>query len=108
MERRLQTRRSMSRLRVRRRADGVVELNRLRPRDAILHPACAVLLALFATWALMVGALTTAVIEWPDLPFGVAAVVPCLALGLWGARAARTAALAAAPLDDPKPPRRVA
>jgi hypothetical protein len=108
MERRLHSPAGMSRLRVRRRPDGVVELNRLRARDAILHPAYAVLLGLFATWVLMVGALTTAVIEWPDLPFGVAAVLPCLALGLWGARAARTARLAPAPVDDPKPPRRVA
>ena len=86
----------------------MVELARLRPRDALLHPAYPVLLALFATWILMVGALTTAVIEWPDLPFGVAAVLPCLALGLWAARLAHTAALARAPVDDPKPPRRVA
>lgn len=100
-------REGMSRLRIRRRPDGVVQLRRLRPRDVVLHPAYAVLLALFACWVAVVGALTAAVIEVPDLPVGLVAVVPCLALGLWGARVAHSVAVAPAPVDDP-PPRRVA
>ncbi len=101
----------MSRLKVRHRPDGVIELNRRRLWEVVVHPAFALLLALFATFVVVVGALTTAVIEFPDLPEAVALILPCLVLGLWGAQIARSVAVpATVPAnDDPPPsPRRVA
>ncbi len=73
-----------------------------------MHPAFALLLALFGAFLLLVGALTTAVIEFPGLPEGVALILPCLVLGLWGAQMARSAVPAHVPADDDPPPRRVA
>jgi hypothetical protein len=98
----------MSRLQINRRPDGVIELNRPRLRDLFLHPAQAVMLALFATWLVLVGTLTTAVIEFPQAPLGIALMLPCVALALWGAQVARSARLVTAPVDDDPPPRRVA
>lgn len=98
----------MSRLHVRRRPDGVIELNRPRLRDLFLQPAYAVILALFAAWLVLVGTLTTVVIEFPQVPLGIALMLPCLALALWGAQVARSRRLVTAPVDDDPPPRRVA
>ncbi|BDG03759.1 hypothetical protein [Anaeromyxobacter oryzae] len=98
----------MSRLKVRHRPDGVIQLNRRRVWEVVVHPAFAVLLALFASFVVVVGALTTAVIEFPDLPEGIALILPCLVLGLWGAQMARSAVAATVPVEDDPPPRSVA
>lgn len=99
----------MSRLHVKRRPDGVIELNRLRVRDLLVHPAHAVMLALFAVWLALVCTLAAVVVRFPAALPAIGLMLPGLVLGLWGAQVARSPRLAPAPVrrDDP-PPRNAA
>jgi hypothetical protein len=87
--------------RLRRRPDGVIEIRRPRVRDVVLAPDVGVVLILFFGCLLFLTALVAALVEFP-YTLWFAGV--CLALGLWGAREARSARLAEARVEPPSSP----
>ena len=96
----------MSRLIVRRRPDGLIQLRRRTAWHALADPAAAVLLGLLAGCAALLAFLATVAAKAPVVFLLTA---PCLALGLWGARWSRSDRPVAATVPpDPRPPRRVA
>ena len=76
---------------LRRRPDGVIEIRRHRVRDLVLAPDVGVVFVLFFGCLLFLTALVAALVEF-RYALWVAAF--CLALGLWGAREARSARVA--------------
>lgn len=97
-----------SRLVIRRRRDGLIQLRR-RPAWQVMstHETAAIFLLSAACLAVSVALVT--VLLHPPLLLGIVPLLPVAVVAVWAARATRAAALAGAPLDrPPTPPRSVA
>jgi hypothetical protein len=105
VEREVQSREGMSRLIVRRRPDGMIQLRRRRAWHVVADPALLVLLGLCAACVGVIAAVTAIGIEFPP---ALAMTLPLIALGLWAGRWARSEQLAPVPRKPPPPPRLVA
>lgn len=93
-----------SRLRIRRRRDGVIEVRRRRLRDDVFFSDAAVLLALLFGCSLFIVALTAVLVTSPVL---IAATAAFLLPGVCGSLLARSAArIGRSPSPAPIPPPR--
>lgn len=96
----------MSRLLVRRRKDGIVQLRRPSAWHLLADPVLLVVLGVCAACAAVMAAIALIGTAVP-ITFGL--TLPLVALGLWAGRSVRDAVLAPAPVPTkPRPPLRVA
>jgi hypothetical protein len=96
-----------SRLVIRRRRDGLIQLRRRRVWHALSTPETAAIFMLFSACLAISIALITVLLE-PPLVLGALPLVPVAVIGVWAARATHAPALVAAPIDRPPTPPRSA
>lgn len=97
-----------SRLVIRRRRDGLIQLRRRRIWHVLSAPETTAILMLFAACLGISVALVTILLE-PPIVLGALPLLPVAVIGVWAARASQVPAFVAAPVDrPPTPPRNAA
>ena len=92
-----------SRLVIRRRRDGLIQLRRRRIWHVLSAPETAAIFMLFSACLAISVALVTALLE-PPLVLGALPLLPVAVIGVWAARASQAPAFVTAPIDRPPPP----
>lgn len=97
-----------SRLVIRRRRDGLIQLRRRRVWHVLSTPETTAIFMLFSACLAISVALVTVLLE-PPIVLGALPLVPVALIGVWAARATQAPAFVTAPLDGPpSPPRNAA